>query len=168
MPLATWFGISSSGLDLAVKLVALFLLVLWLALIYYTFADARRRIADPLLVGCATLASLFPFVGTIVYMIVRPPEFLEDQRERELEIQASEARLAAAGIAYCPHCDGVVHDDYLRCPHCTRKLREACSGCKRPLDPHWKVCPYCETEVPGAAPEPRRRRRAATAPDGEL
>ena len=58
------FGIDNSGLDLAVKLLVLFLVVLWLALIYYTFSDARRRIADPLLVGCATAASLFPFVGT--------------------------------------------------------------------------------------------------------
>ena len=46
-----------------------------------------------MLVGCATAASLFPFVGTIVYMILRPPEYLEDVRERELEVQAAEARL---------------------------------------------------------------------------
>ena len=67
------FGIASTGLDLAVKLLLLFLVVLWIALIYYTYSDARRRISDPLLVACATGASLFPYVGTIVYMIVRPP-----------------------------------------------------------------------------------------------
>ena len=32
--------------------------------------SARR---GPMLVACATAASLFPFIGTIVYMIVRPP-----------------------------------------------------------------------------------------------
>ena len=59
-----------------------------------------------MLVGCATAASLFPFVGTIVYMILRPPEYLEDVRERELEMQAAEARLhAARRSALCPHCD---------------------------------------------------------------
>ena len=67
------FGISNSGVNLAIDLVILFLVVIWLALVYWTFADARRRIADPLLVGCATAASIFPFVGTLVYMIVRPP-----------------------------------------------------------------------------------------------
>ena len=67
------FGIHNSALNLAVELVILFLVVIWFALIYWTYADARRRIADPLLIGCATLASAFPFVGTIVYMIVRPP-----------------------------------------------------------------------------------------------
>ena len=58
---------------------------------------------DPMLVGCATLASLlFPFVGTIVYMIVRPPEYLEDVRERELEMQAAEARLQQLGYLAVP------------------------------------------------------------------
>ena len=74
------FGIHNSALRLAVELVILFLVVIWLALIYWTYADARRRIADPLLIGCATLASGFPYVGTIVYMIVRPPEYLDDVR----------------------------------------------------------------------------------------
>ena len=95
LPLA-YFGIESSGLNLAVDLLILFVVVLYLSLIYWTYADARRRIDDPMLVGCATAASLFPFVGTIVYMILRPPEYLEDVRERELEMQAAEARLHAA------------------------------------------------------------------------
>src|SRR5580765_1534542 len=100
LPLAV-FGITSSGLDTAVKLLLLILVVIWLALVYYTYADARRRIADPMLVGCATAAALFPFVGTIVYMIVRPPEYLEDIRERELEMQAAEARLHDLGYVLC-------------------------------------------------------------------
>ena len=96
MPPLAYFGIESSGLSLAVDLLILFLVVLYFSLIYWTYADARRRIADPVLIGCATAASLFPFVGTIVYMILRPPEYLEDVRERELELQAAEARLHAA------------------------------------------------------------------------
>jgi hypothetical protein len=60
------FGITNDGLDTAVKLLILVLVVVWLALVYYTYADARRRIADPMLVACATAAALFPFVGTVV------------------------------------------------------------------------------------------------------
>jgi hypothetical protein len=158
------FGIKSSGLNLAVELVILFLVVIWLALIYWTYADARRRIADPMLVGCAAAASLFPFVGTIVYMIVRPPEYLDDVRERELEMQAAEARLAEVGYHLCPHCDYEVERDYLRCPNCMRKLKDPCVACGRPLDPSWQVCPFCEAEVGAPAPAPRltRRRRETT------
>ena len=110
LPLA-YFGIESSGLNLAVDLLILFVVVLYLSLIYWTYADARRRIVDPMLVGCATAASLFPFVGTIIYMILRPPEYLEDVRERELEMQAAEARLHAARPGAVPA---------LRLPHRAR------------------------------------------------
>ena len=159
------FGIHNSAINLAVELVVLFLVVIWLALVYWTYADARRRIADPLLIGCATAASFFPFVGTIVYMIVRPPEYLDDVRERELEMQAAEARLAELGYHLCPHCDYEVEKDFLRCPSCMRKLKDPCANCGKPLDPSWKICPYCEAEIGVAPPAPRRtrRRRSATA-----
>ena len=153
------FGIDSSGLDLAVRLIILVLVVIWLALVYWTYSDARRRIADPMLVACATAASLFPFIGSIVYMIVRPPEYLDDVRERELEMQAAEARLHSLGFLLCPHCDHEVERDFLRCPNCQRKLKDPCVSCGKPLDPQWAICPYCETEVAAAELEPRRRRR---------
>jgi hypothetical protein len=156
------FGIKNSSLNLAATLVLFFLIVIWVALVYWTFADARRRVSDPILIGTATAAALFPFVGTIVYMIVRPPEFLDDVRERELEIQAAEARLAELGYHLCPHCDYEVEKDFLRCPNCLRKLRDPCKACGKPLDPIWKICPYCETEVGSVQSAPRRARRRAT------
>ena len=44
----------------AVNLILLILVVVWIALIVYTFLDARRRIEDPVLVACATIASVNP------------------------------------------------------------------------------------------------------------
>jgi hypothetical protein len=164
MTLPAVFGIHNNGLNLAVELVILFLVIIWLALIYWTWADARRRIADPLLVACATVASVFPYVGTIVYMIIRPPEYLDDVRERELEMQAAEARLAELGYHLCPHCDYEVEKDFLRCPNCMRKLKDPCPSCGRPLDPAWRVCPYCEAEVGAATTTTRRTRRRRESP----
>jgi len=163
-----YFGIESSGLNLVVDLLILFIVVLYLSLIYWTYADARRRIQDPMLVGCATAAALFPFVGTIVYMILRPPEYLEDVRERELEVQAAEARLHDFDHSLCPHCDYRIERDFVRCPSCLRKLKERCANCSRPLDQAWTICPYCETEVAAPAPARRtRRRRTQAAIDAE-
>jgi RNA polymerase subunit RPABC4/transcription elongation factor Spt4 len=155
------FGINSEELNLAVNLLILFLVVIYLALVYWTYMDALRRIADPMLVICATVASLIPFVGPILYVIVRPPEYLDDIRERELEMQAAEARLADLNYTLCPHCDYEVEKDFLRCPTCLRKLRDPCGSCGRPLDPAWKICPYCESELTGSRSEGRPRRRAA-------
>ena len=163
------FGLTNDGANLVVSLLILFLLVFWLALIYWTYADARRRIEDPMLVGCATAAAFFPFAGTIVYMIVRPPEFIDDRRERELEIAAAEARLASIEHLSCPYCAFDVERSFLRCPSCLRRLKEPCGTCGKPLDPRWKICPYCESEIGHAAPqprpaEPRRERPAVAAP----
>jgi hypothetical protein len=180
------FGITNSGLNLAATLVLLLLIVLWLALIVYTFLDARRRIADPFLVGCATIASFFPFIGTAVYTIVRPPEFLEDAHERELEIKAAELRVRQLREQTCPNCEYPVEKNYLRCPNCQRRLKDPCPTCGEPVDPRWGLCPYCETSLSGersrqprrrgpdderpAAGEPKRRRKkrpTAAAAEGE-
>ncbi|HWK27004.1 MAG TPA: zinc ribbon domain-containing protein [Solirubrobacter sp.] len=158
------FEIKNSALNTGVSVALLILGVLWLALIFWTFADARRRIDDPLLVVCATLCSFFPFVGTIVYLIVRPPEFLDDVRLRELEMSAAEARLASLDYQLCPHCDYEIQADYLRCPSCMRKLKERCYSCSKPIDPAWRICPFCEAETsaPTASATTRRRRRQTT------
>jgi hypothetical protein len=158
------FNINNDALNTAVNVLILVLIVIWAALVFWTFADARRRIDDPMLVGCATLASLFPFVGTIIYCIVRPPEYLDDVRLRELEMQAAEARLVQLDYELCPHCEYEVKGDYLRCPSCMRKLKDRCLACGKAVDPAWRLCPYCEAET-GAAPpssSSRRRRRGST------
>lgn len=182
------FGIENDGLNLAANLFILMLVVLWFALIAYTYFDARRRISDPVLVLCATAASLFPFIGTAVYAILRPPEYLEDTREREIEIQAAELRVRQLAELSCPNCDFPVEKTYLRCPNCQRRLKDPCQSCGKPVDPRWALCPYCETALPGRtrrqpqaqdrrapssrasedSPPPRKRpaRRAPAADDG--
>jgi hypothetical protein len=155
------FGITNSGLNLVATLFLLLLVVLWLALIVYTYLDARRRISDPFLVACATVASFFPFVGTAVYAIVRPPEYLEDAHERELEIKAAELRVRQLREQSCPNCEYPVEKNYLRCPNCQRRLKDPCPTCGKPVDPRWGLCPYCETNLRSGGEEerPRRKRR---------
>jgi hypothetical protein len=156
MPVVAIFGITNSGLNLFVNLVILFLIVVWIALIAWTFLDARRRISDPVLVACATGASLFPFVGSIIYSILRPPEFLEDAKERELEIRASELRVRQLEEQSCPNCGYPTERTYLRCPNCRVRVKDPCENCEKPIDPRWTVCPYCEMPQ-RRAPEPPRR-----------
>ena len=152
------FGISNSGLNLAVTLFVLMIVVVWLALIVYTYFDARRRISDPFLVACATVGSFFPYIGTAVYAIVRPPEFLEDAHERELEIRAAELRVRQLTEASCPNCEYPVEKNFLRCPECQHRLKNPCPSCSKPVDPRWALCPYCETPLPERQQQQRRRR----------
>lgn len=154
------FGIDGGALGLVINLLVIFLVVVYLALIYWTYLDARRRIEDPVLIACSTAASVFPFVGTVIYTILRPPEFLEDREERELELRAAELRLRQLIEQSCPHCEYPIAANFLRCPNCERRLRNPCRKCHKPLDPKWGICPYCETEVR----KTRERREAGTRP----
>ena len=78
----------------------------------------------------ATLLGLVPpFLGPLVYLFFRPPEYLEDIRERELEIRAMEERLGQHD-SHCPVCRAVVEPEFLVCPVCTTKLKQACVTCK--------------------------------------
>ena len=160
------FGITNDALNLVVNLLILFLVVLWLALVAWTYFDARRRIEDPVLVACATAASLFPFLGTIVYSILRPPEYIADKRERELETRASELRVKQLEENSCPNCEHPIERSFLRCPNCRARVKDPCESCGKPIDPRWSICPYCETPVRRAAPpeERRPRRRSKEAP----
>ena len=142
------------------EVVIAFAALFWLASAYWTYKDANRRIDDPWLVAMATLLGLVPYVGPLVYMLFRPPEYLEDVRERELEIKAMEDRLSRRGLV-CPVCRTDVDSSFLVCPICTTKLRQACVKCRAPLEALWQVCPYCETPIePTAAATivPRRER----------
>jgi RNA polymerase subunit RPABC4/transcription elongation factor Spt4 len=122
------------------------LVVVWIAGAYWIFKDARRRIDDKVVIGVCVLAGVvFGPVGWLVYAIARPPEYLADLRERELDMQVLERQLG--NESHCSFCKTPVRDDYLVCPTCGRRLRTSCPRCSRPIEPHWRVCPYCESDV---------------------
>jgi Double zinc ribbon len=138
----------SSGTWLVIRnLAVFFVIVFWLATAYWVYKDARRRIEDPWLVATACVLGLVPpFLGPIVYLFFRPPEYLEDVRERELEIRAMEHRIEERGLS-CPVCRAGVDAAYLVCPVCTTRLKQACVGCGQPLEALWQMCPYCATPI---------------------
>lgn len=92
-PLAL-FGIDNDGIGIAANLLVIFLIATWVALVFWAYNDARRRLDDPVLIFAAAFAALvFPFAGALIYAIVRPPETIDDRYERELDIRAGELRV---------------------------------------------------------------------------
>lgn len=150
------------------NLILFFIGIFYIATVWWVYKDAKRRIDDPWLVAMAVIVGLIPpFIGPLIYMLFRPPEYLDEVRERELEIKAMEQRLARRDL-HCPVCRAEVDSTFLVCPVCTTKLKQACASCKAPLEALWQICPYCETPVETPAtielgdtwesPPPRRRR----------
>ncbi|MRS13075.1 MAG: zinc ribbon domain-containing protein [Actinobacteria bacterium] len=135
--------LSNPAVSLATNLCTLFFVVFSVALIFWTYRDAERRGAMHWFWALVVL--LFNVFGWMIYMVVRPPEYAEDARERELEIRAREAELAR-DAATCPACFKPIEPDFLICPSCMKKLRKECISCNKPLKLDWAVCPYCQTK----------------------
>ena len=142
------FQIISNFLDSPIlrisgQLVVLLFVVLWVALVYWTYTDAGRRGAISVLWGI--VAVVFPYVGTLIYLIVRPPEYLDESRERELETAVLERELRNNTLL-CPNCRNLVEKEFLICPTCAWELKKPCINCDRPLNQEWGLCPYCGTD----------------------
>ena len=137
--------IDSQAFGVAWKLALLLTAVFWLSFAFWVFRDARHRVADPWLVGMATLLGLaVPFLGPLVYMLFRPPEALADVRLRDAELRILEENLGARTQS-CPVCRAGVQPEFLVCPVCTTRLKQACAKCDAALEPVWQVCPWCAT-----------------------
>ena len=105
----------------AAALVGLF----WIATIAWVRKDAKRRIASTPVVWLATLlGAIPPFIGPLIYMLFRPPEYLADVRERELELKMIERGLDGRDIT-CWVCSARVEPEFLVCPVCTTRLRQS-------------------------------------------
>jgi len=134
--------LSNPAVTLARQLCVLFFVVFTCALIFWTWRDAQRRGAMTWF--WALVVTLFNLAGWAIYMVVRPPELVEDTHERDLEIKSREAELRRNPV--CPACFTPVDPDYLICPSCMKQLKKPCTNCERPLKLDWGVCPYCRTK----------------------
>ena len=102
---ATSLVLATSGWRTARDAGALVFGLLWLASAFWVFKDARRRIASRWLIGLGVPARAGDPVPRPdrLPLLLRPPEYLEDVRERELEVRAIEERLRVRSLE-CPVC----------------------------------------------------------------
>jgi len=104
------------------------LLFLYIVLIGYVNADARRRSMRYVL--WTFIAVLVPnMLGIVLYFILRDPL-----------------------VVTCPKCGVQGRVNYAFCPQCGAELTKACPACKRSVDPGWIRCAYCGCELAPPAP----------------
>lgn len=168
----------ASVLQFFVACVGAYLFALWIALIVWTFRDARARSRDIFTqVLSVLLVLVFTLPGLVLYLILRPRETLAEKYERELAGESMLQEIEERQV--CPVCHHKTLAEFLVCPNCHTKLHKKCDHCGRVLNLKWNVCPYCgETQgapavgrtitsppPPPAARLPRREPSALPSPE---
>ncbi len=120
---------------------------LWLSLVIWAFRDIRSRTRDRFIQYLAILlVAVFNLPGLLIYIILRPPETLDDKYQRSLEEEALLSEIETKTT--CPGCGSVVQSDWQICPHCHTRLHKPCTNCGRLMELPWQVCPYCGNHTP--------------------
>lgn len=150
---------TTSLIILGVGAIVAYVVVLWVALAFFVWRDARRR-SDSVVFQLVALLLGFipPFLGPLVYLVIRPPRTLDEQRALELEEQSLlDLEKDAIPVRPCPSCGKEIETEFIVCPYCRTQFARRCGSCDRVLRLGWGVCPYCAEEV-GHAPIGRASR----------
>jgi RNA polymerase subunit RPABC4/transcription elongation factor Spt4 len=140
-----------------VAMLGAFLFAFWIAMGIWTFNDIRSRTRDWLAIGLACLLVLiFPVIGLILYMMIRPKETLAEVYDRALEEEALLRELEET--LTCGSCGVPVKDAWVYCPSCHHQLQTNCASCGSLIREEWDICVYCGTSRQAASQRPQNNR----------
>jgi len=137
---------SSPVVQLGLRAIGLYLVILWLATAYWAFRDMQQRSDNAILpylasAGIILFTPLFFVLGVWVYKIVRPHEKIGEIWERNLAEEALLAEVEA--IHHCPTCERRIDDEWIICPTCRTRLNRVCPNCSRLVGLDWSLCAWC-------------------------
>ena len=137
---------SSPILQLGLRALGIYLVILWLATAYWAFRDMQQRSDNAILpylasAGIILFTPLFFVLGVWVYKIVRPHEKIGEVWERNLAEEALLAEVEA--IHHCPTCERRIDDEWIICPTCRTRLNRVCPNCSRLVGLDWSLCAWC-------------------------
>lgn len=149
-----------------VAVIGAFIFAFWVAIGIWTFNDIRQRTRDWLAIILAVLLVLiFPIVGWVLYLMIRPRVTLADVYDRALEEEAL-LREIEETLA-CAACGVPVKDNWVYCPNCHNQLQHTCPRCANLVRNDWAICVYCGAQQPRAA-APQRTPAAETVAQPQL
>ena len=129
-----------------------FLFAFWIAMGIWTFHDIRQRTRDWLVIILAVaLVLVFPLIGLILYMMIRPKATLADVYDRALEEEALLRELEQT--AACHNCGVPVKEAWVYCPNCHNQLQHSCPNCGNLVRNEWEICVFCGSAQQRTAPQ---------------
>lgn len=137
---------------IVVAALGAFLFAFWIAMGIWTFHDIRQRTRDWLVIILAVaLVLVFPLIGLILYLMIRPKATLADVYDRALEEEALLRELEQTQA--CHNCGVPVKDVWVYCPNCHNQLQHSCPNCGNLVRNEWEICVFCGAVQQRTAPQ---------------
>lgn len=144
------FNSIATVVGVVVAVLGAFFFAFWIAMGIWTFNDIRSRSRDWLAILLACLLVLiFPVVGLVLYLMIRPKHTLAEVYDRALEEEAL-LREIEETLA-CITCGIPVKETWVYCPNCHHQLQHSCTTCKNLVRNDWEICVYCGAQQQRAA-----------------
>ncbi len=144
-----------------VAILGAFLFAFWIAMGIWTFNDIRARSRDWLAIVLAVvLVLVFPIIGWILYMMIRPKATLAEVYDRALEEETLLRELEET--LTCHTCGIPVKDNWVYCPNCHSQLQHSCATCGTLARNEWDICVNCG--APQRAPGPPKQQQPRKSP----
>lgn len=138
------FNSIATVVGVIVAVFGAFFFAFWIAMGIWAFNDIRSRSHDWLAIVLACLLVLiFPVVGLILYLMIRPKYTLAEVYDRALEEEALLREIEESLV--CITCGIPVKEGWVYCPNCHHQLQHSCTNCKNLVRNEWEICVFCGT-----------------------
>jgi len=132
------------NLPILVNVLAIYLLIIWLAVVAWVIKDITTRTRNLLIIiFTATLILIGNLPTLIIYLLIRPEKTIEDSKDKDLFY----ASVLDKNVSSCPTCNALVRTDFKFCPNCSTDLNLTCPNCKLGINPIWKFCVNCNYDL---------------------
>jgi uncharacterized Zn finger protein (UPF0148 family) len=120
-------------------------LVFWIVVSSWIWIDADERTTSKWMRIFYLVIGIVPVLGWIIYLIIRPPETIDEIYWGDLERRY--LKYEAKDLGDCPKCGTQLYPGYVYCPNCGERIKRKCSSCGMYVDLEYKYCPYCGKQM---------------------
>lgn len=135
-------GITKIDFNFVWTLLLIALGIFWVVVLYWVWLDSGDRTSSTgARIGYVLLALLLFIPGLIIYLLIRPPQTIEEIYWADLERRYLKYETAELGD--CPRCGTQLFPGFTYCPNCRLLLKVKCPNCEVEMDKNYQYCPSC-------------------------
>ena len=138
-------SITTANYNLIGTIVALIAIIFWVVVTSWIWVDSDERTTNKWIRIFYVVIGMIPIFGWIIYLIVRPPETIDEIYWGDLERRY--LKYEAKDLGDCPKCGTQLYPGYIFCPNCKKRIKIKCAKCGVYVDLDSKYCTHCGNQL---------------------